>query len=903
MPFAFRLKKVRRYDVATRALFVLSVQLLDNTEMECTLNEASTGEELLSHIAQRLNIREYGYFGLKFINKHLQYQWLALDLPLKRQLTKFAHSLFVKFSVRFYVKNATQLKDESTRYQFFLQLRNEIIEGALLCSPEQAVLLASYSLQAAYGDFDPERHAPHHLKDFFLLPKRMCTQEEILMELLREVSNTHRSFHGMSPAAAEMFYIQEAQSLEGYGEEYYAAKDASGNDLLLGTSHLGVTIKHPTGRPLLNMAWPLLKNVSRAKRSIYLECVGTGRTNQRMVQIFLENADFAAYVLTNISLQQDFYLTEAGANGYVGNGSSFPVTGNGGPVDPGPHPQAHPFRLMFRPDATGMTRPLSNGNTSNGVQVQTVVRPEQHPAPASSQPDVIDFARTTDLYMPRDHRAHPGEHFERAAPPLSYREAPAYDSVIKNHPVDLLHRTPGAPPLHRYSWIDGMMPEGAPAEIRGIHAQSSIIGPLINSTPELRSTGAARRAAALSCSTPDLLSMTGPVPARRVLISRPERSEVFVSHSQELPVVRQTAADELTVTPLKHFDAVLEEEVSVSPADSKHVPSLASDDPEVGGSPHRPLLLAAMNGLVLSNVCLAELPPDHAIYENLSPKDARRADLEKRLSSGSVLIEFEQIPKKRRTNAVCNVARMPENAERNRYPDVLPYDDTRIQLRRFGKNNTKAYINASQIVLECGDLERQYIATQDPMPSTTEDLLNMLWDDHVRIAVVLSDATTVPWITHLTKADAQLGAFTLRRETITSSSGYRTLTFSLSNKQEKGTKRKMLALHYEAWAEQGIPADVDGFIQMVRELESYRRQFQGSVREKVAVICKTGCGRSGVLILLDFMALCVDHNQAVDVPRVLAHMRRQRMFMVQTVAQYRFVYAALVRHLNSSRLI
>jgi tyrosine-protein phosphatase non-receptor type 14/21 len=152
MPFsALRLKKVRRYDVARKALFLLPVQLLDNTFMECTMNENSTGLELLQHIAQRLSIREWQYFGLKFINKHMQYQWLSLDLPLKQQLSKCAHELFVKFSVRFYIRNINQLKDESTRYQFFLQLRNEIIEGALLCSAEQSVILAAYSIQAAYG--------------------------------------------------------------------------------------------------------------------------------------------------------------------------------------------------------------------------------------------------------------------------------------------------------------------------------------------------------------------------------------------------------------------------------------------------------------------------------------------------------------------------------------------------------------------------------------------------------------------------------------------------------------------------------------------------------------------------------------------------------------------------------
>lgn len=316
------------------------------------------------------------------------------------------------------------------------------------------------------------------------------------------------------------------------------------------------------------------------------------------------------------------------------------------------------------------------------------------------------------------------------------------------------------------------------------------------------------------------------------------------------------------------------------------------------GSPNRPLLLAAMNGLVVSQLCLADTQPE--VYANT--KDARRADLEQRLSSGNVLIEFEQIPKKRRTNDVCSVAKLTENTERNRYPDLLPYDDTRIQLRKFSKTNTKGYINASQIVLECGDLERQYIATQDPLPNTVEDFLNMIWENHVKIIVVLSDTSTVPWV-NLSKGEVSGDGFTLRRENISKGPGYRIISFLISNKSEKHSRRKLWALHFEAWGEQGIPSDAGGFAQMIRELESFRLQFQQTPKEKVVIVCKTGSGRSGMLILYDFMALCLDHNQAVDVPRVLAHMRRQRMFMVQTVSQYRFVYATLVRHLNSSRLI
>lgn len=61
-----------------------------------------------------------------------------------------------------------------------------------------------------------------------------------------------------------------------------------------------------------------------------------------------------------------------------------------------------------------------------------------------------------------------------------------------------------------------------------------------------------------------------------------------------------------------------------------------------------------------------------------------------------VFTEYERIQKKRLLDGDCSIARLPENAERNRFQDVLPYDDTRVELVPTKENNT-GYINASHI--------------------------------------------------------------------------------------------------------------------------------------------------------------------------------------------------------------
>lgn len=65
------------------------------------------------------------------------------------------------------------------------------------------------------------------------------------------------------------------------------------------------------------------------------------------------------------------------------------------------------------------------------------------------------------------------------------------------------------------------------------------------------------------------------------------------------------------------------------------------------------------------------------------------------MEQGLVFSEYEGIPKKW-PNSECSIAQLPENAERNRFQDVLPYDDARVELVPTKENNT-GYINASHI--------------------------------------------------------------------------------------------------------------------------------------------------------------------------------------------------------------
>lgn len=123
-------------------------------------------------------------------------------------------------------------------------------------------------------------------------------------------------------------------------------------------------------------------------------------------------------------------------------------------------------------------------------------------------------------------------------------------------------------------------------------------------------------------------------------------------------------------------------------------------------------------------------------------------------------------------------------------------------------------------------------------------------------------------------------------------------------------ERTVWHLQYSDWSDHGCPSDVAKYIDFLGEMSALRQhtsqEIVGALKNRnppVLVHCSAGVGRTGVTVLSDILLYCVDHNLDVDIPKVLTHLRQQRMLMVQTVAQYKFVHTVLIHYLRQSRLI
>ncbi|XP_053604345.1 tyrosine-protein phosphatase non-receptor type 14 [Plodia interpunctella] len=285
MPFKLKLKKTRQYNVASKSLFVISVELLDGGVADCTLSVDSSGLECLDNVCQRQAINQPEFFGLRYLNRNCQPRWVQLERPLKRQLDKYAsaHQLYLR--VMYYVISGTSLiTDEVTRYHYFLQLKNDLIEGRISCDCQQAVILASYSRQAEYGNHDRERHTVEYLKNLLTFPKQIHDGNQVidvsnraesgwLERLTSAVIQHHMALHNMSQAQAEEGFITTCQQLPGYGQETFSARDQrTQKEVTLAISITGIKVITDSAETSRYYRWMDITNVINHKRTFSIEC-------------------------------------------------------------------------------------------------------------------------------------------------------------------------------------------------------------------------------------------------------------------------------------------------------------------------------------------------------------------------------------------------------------------------------------------------------------------------------------------------------------------------------------------------------------------------------------------------------------------------------------------------------
>ncbi|KAJ8013603.1 hypothetical protein DPEC_G00031480 [Dallia pectoralis] len=248
------------------------------------------------------------------------------------------------------------------------------------------------------------------------------------------------------------------------------------------------------------------------------------------------------------------------------------------------------------------------------------------------------------------------------------------------------------------------------------------------------------------------------------------------------------------------------------------------------------------------------------------------------------------------TQGTCEEANKEDNKEKNRYPNILPYDHSRVVLTPLDGKPSLDYINASYID---GYTEKnKFIAAQGPKEETVADFWRMIWEQKSATIVMLTnlkerkeDKCYQYWPD---QGCWTYGSVRVAVEDFTVLVDYTIRKFCIQYQATDGSKpsRLVTQLHFTSWPDFGVPFSPIGMLKFLKKVKTVNPSFAGPI----IVHCSAGVGRTGTFIVIDGMIDMMHQEQKTDVFGFVTKIRDQRSQLVQTDMQYSFIYQALLEY-------
>jgi len=231
---------------------------------------------------------------------------------------------------------------------------------------------------------------------------------------------------------------------------------------------------------------------------------------------------------------------------------------------------------------------------------------------------------------------------------------------------------------------------------------------------------------------------------------------------------------------------------------------------------------------------------------------------------------------------------------KNRYPDILPYEKNRVVLSK------SQYINASKVSIQ----SKNFISCQAPLPQTFNDFWTMVWEHKTPVIVMLTKLIEGKkikahcyWPSNIGHAET-FGDITVVLDSVDSDDKMVKRIFSVSRIDDPSETLKVLHIHYVDWPDFGVPENPHSIIKVIEEIDSFVEVSHASSTAPVVVHCSAGIGRTGTLLAIIAFIEHKKMSHLESIQDIVNSLRKQRIGMVQTFEQYRFIYN-VVEQLNA----
>ncbi|CAI9179978.1 unnamed protein product [Rangifer tarandus platyrhynchus] len=177
---------------------------------------------------------------------------------------------------------------------------------------------------------------------------------------------------------------------------------------------------------------------------------------------------------------------------------------------------------------------------------------------------------------------------------------------------------------------------------------------------------------------------------------------------------------------------------------------------------------------------------------------------------------------------------------------------------------------------------QEFIATQGPLKKTLVDFWRLVWEQQVRVIVMLTVGMENGRVLceHYWPADSR---------PITH--GPVTIRLLAEQPQDEWTTREFQLHHFTTWPDHSVPEAPSSLLAFVELVQEQARATVGA--GPLLVHCSAGVGRSGTFVVLWRLLRQLEEEQVVDVFHAVHVLRLHRPLMIQTPEQYVHLYSCL----------